>query len=96
MLELALIENIQREDLNSIEVANGYQRLIEECSYTQEQIAERVGKERSTVTNFLRLLKLPEKIQDYVRIKKFTMGHARALLAFKRSCKNDLGWRRDY
>jgi ParB family chromosome partitioning protein len=87
MLELALIENLQREDLNPIEVANGYQRLIEECSYTQEQVADRVGKERSTVTNFLRLLKLPEKIQDYVRIKKFTMGHARALLALSDHAK---------
>ncbi len=81
MLELALIENIQREHLNPIEVAQAYQRLIAECHLTQDDVAQRVGKERSTVTNFLRLLKLPDKVQDGVRKEKITMGHARALLA---------------
>lgn len=81
MLELALIENVQRENLNPIEIAHGYNRLIEECNYTQEQVAERVGKDRTTVTNFLRLLKLPESIQELVREKKLSMGHARTLLA---------------
>lgn len=80
MLEIALIENVQRENLNPIEVAHGYNRLIEECSYTQEQVAERVGKDRSTITNFLRLLRLPESIQENVRTKKISMGHARTLL----------------
>ena len=81
MLEIALIENIQREDLNPIETAHGYKRLIEEYNYTQEQVAERVGKDRSTVTNFLRLLKLPENLQEALRAKEISMGHARALLA---------------
>lgn len=81
MLELALIENVQRENLNPIETANGYQRLIEECNLTQEQVAVKIGKDRSTITNFLRLLKLPQKIQDSLRKKEITMGHARALLS---------------
>ena len=81
MLELAMIENIQREDLNPIETAHGYKRLIEEFNYTQEQVAERVGKDRSTITNFLRLLKLPENLQEALRAKEISMGHARALLA---------------
>ena len=81
LLEMAIIENVQRVDLNPIELASGYQRLIEECSYTQEQVAERVGKERSTVTNFIRLLRLPEKVQDDLRDGYLTMGHARALLS---------------
>ena len=80
MLELALIENIQREHLNPIEVAQAYQRLIAECHLTQEDVAQRVGKERSTVTNFLRLLKLPAKVQEGLRKEKITMGHARALI----------------
>lgn len=80
MLELALIENIQRVDLNPIETANGYQRLIEECGYTQEQVAERIGKDRSTITNFIRLLKLPDKIQDDLRDGLISVGHARTLL----------------
>lgn len=80
MLELALIENIQREDLNPIDVARGYHRLIEELHLTQEQVAQKVGKERSTVTNFLRLLKLPPKIQESLRKADISMGHARALL----------------
>lgn len=81
MLEMALVENLQREDLNAIEVALGYKRLIEECNLTQEQLSQKVGQDRSTVTNFLRLLKLPEAIQAALRDKKITMGHARALLA---------------
>jgi ParB family chromosome partitioning protein len=81
MLELALIENVQRENLNPIEVALGYQRLIEECHLTQEEVAAKVGKDRTTVTNFLRLLKLTEQVQEALRAKKITMGHARALLA---------------
>ena len=81
MLEMALVENVQREDLNSIEIALGYKRLIEECNFTQEQLSQKVGQDRSTVTNFLRLLKLPEPIQAALRDKKITMGHARALLS---------------
>lgn len=92
MLELALIENVQRENLNPIEIANGYQRLIEDCSLTQEQVATKVGKDRTTVTNFLRLLKLPEKIQDSVRAKDITMGHARALLALSDPMNIILAW----
>ncbi len=80
-LEKALIENIQREDLNPLEIAHSYQQLIEEFDYTQEQLAERVGKERSTVANFIRLLKLPDSIQGLLLDKKITMGHARALLS---------------
>jgi ParB family transcriptional regulator, chromosome partitioning protein len=81
MLELALIENIQREYLNAIEIANAYQRLMNECHMSQDDIAKRVGKDRSTVTNFIRLLKLPPKIQDGIRKEKISMGHARALIA---------------
>ncbi len=81
MLEMAIVENIQRENLDSIEVALSFQRLIEECSLTQEEMAERVGKKRATVTNYLRLLKLPAEIQLAIRAKKITMGHARALLS---------------
>lgn len=80
MLELALIENIQREHLNPMEIATGYQRLIDECHLTQEDVAQKVGKDRTTVTNFLRLLKLPAKIQEGVRKNKISMGHARALV----------------
>lgn len=80
MLELSLIENIQREYLNPIDIANAYQRLIDECQLSQEEIAKRVGKERSTVTNFIRLLKLPAKIQEGLRKEKISMGHARALI----------------
>lgn len=80
MLELALVENIQREDLDSIEVAISYQRLIEECNLTQEKLSERVGKQRSTVANYLRLLKLPAEIQLGIRERKLTMGHARTLI----------------
>jgi ParB family chromosome partitioning protein len=80
MLEMALIENIQREDLNAIEVAFSYQRLIDECNLTQEQLSSRVAKKRSTITNYLRLLKLPAEIQQGIKQGKITMGHARALI----------------
>jgi len=80
MLEMALVENIQREDLDAVEVAISYQRLIEECSLTQEQLSERVGKQRSTVANYLRLLKLPAEIQLGIKNKQLTMGHARTLV----------------
>ena len=80
MLELALIENIHRENLNAIEVAISYQRLIDECNLTQEEVSDRVGKSRSAVANFLRLLKLPAEIQIAIRDGHITMGHARALI----------------
>ena len=80
ILELALLENLQREDLNAIEIALSYRQLMEELDYTQEQLAERMGKERSTVTNYVRLLKLPPDIQAAVRNGKISMGHARALI----------------
>jgi ParB family chromosome partitioning protein len=80
MLELALVENIQREDLNSIEIAISYQRLIDECNLTQESMSERVGKKRSTVANYLRLLRLPAEIQLGIRQLKIGMGHAKALI----------------
>ncbi|MDZ7682145.1 MAG: ParB/RepB/Spo0J family partition protein [Fodinibius sp.] len=80
IISYALIENIQREDLNPIEVALGYQRLIEEAGYTQAEVAERVGKNRTTITNMLRLLNLPAFIQAGLRDKKISMGHARALI----------------
>ncbi len=80
MLELALIENIHRENLNAIEVAISYQRLIDECSLTQEEVSEKVGKSRSSVANFLRLLKLPPEVQLAIRDGHISMGHARALI----------------
>jgi ParB family transcriptional regulator, chromosome partitioning protein len=80
MLEMALVENIQREDLDPIEVSLSYKRLIDECNLTQEQLSEKVGKQRSTVTNFLRLLKLPAAIQKALRDREITMGHAKALI----------------
>jgi ParB family chromosome partitioning protein len=80
MLELALVENLQREHLNPIEVAISYRRLIEECSFTHDQLSQRIGKDRSTITNFLRLLKLPETIQAALRKGDLTTGHARALI----------------
>jgi ParB family transcriptional regulator, chromosome partitioning protein len=80
MLELALVENIQREDLDAVEVAISFQRLIEECKLTQEQLSDRVGKQRSTVTNYLRLLRLPAEIQLGLRSKHLMMGHARTLV----------------
>lgn len=80
LLELSLLENLQRKDLNAMEVALSYKRLMDELEYTQEQVAERMGKERSTVTNYIRLLKLPPDIQVSVRNGEITMGHARALI----------------
>jgi ParB family chromosome partitioning protein len=80
MLELALVENIQREDLDAIEVAISFQRLIEECKLTQEQLSDRVGKQRSTISNYLRLLRLPAEIQRGIRNKHVMMGHARTLV----------------
>ena len=85
MLEMALVENIQREDLDAIEIALSYQRLIDECKLTQETLSDRVGKKRSTVTNYLRLLKLPARIQKGIVEKNITMGHARALVNIKDS-----------
>jgi ParB family transcriptional regulator, chromosome partitioning protein len=83
LLEMALIENIQRRDLNAVEVAISYQRLIEECQLTHEVMASRVGKDRSTVTNYLRLLKLPASVQQAVREQKISMGHARVLVGLE-------------
>ncbi len=103
MLEMALVENIQRENLNPIEIALSYQRLLTECNLKQEQLGDRVGKNRSTVTNYLRLLKLPPAIQIALRDNKLTMGHARAiinvenpdlqLVLFKRIITDDLSVR---
>lgn len=104
MLEMALIENIQRENLNAIEIALSYQRLITECSLKQEELGERVGKNRATVTNYLRLLKLPPDIQIAVRDNRLSMGHARAIInvesveqqiyIFKRILSEDLSVRK--
>jgi ParB family chromosome partitioning protein len=104
MLEMALIENIQRESLNSIEIALSYQRLLSECDLKQEELGGRVGKNRSTVTNYLRLLKLPPDIQIALRDGKLSMGHARAIISienvdqqldiFKRTLKDALSVRK--
>ncbi len=94
MLEIALIENLQREDLNPIETAYGYQRLIDECKLTQEQVAAKVGKDRSTIANFLRLLKLPEKIKESIRRKEITMGHARAMISLSNTKLIEAVWER--
>lgn len=104
MLELALIENIQRENLNAIEISLSFQRLISECKLRQEDLGDRVGKKRSTVTNYLRLLKLPPDVQAAIRDGKIGMGHARALVnienidhqldIFKRIIKDDLSVRK--
>ena len=80
MLEMAIVENIQREDLDPIEVALGYRRLIEECSLTQEQMALRIGKKRASVTNYLRLLKLPAKVQHDLKVGLLSVGHAKVIL----------------
>lgn len=103
MLEMSLIENIQREDLNAIEIALSYQRLLSECKIKQEELGHRVGKNRTTVTNYLRLLKLPPDIQIGIRDSKISMGHARALInveniedklaIYKKIVKNDLSVR---
>lgn len=104
MLEMALIENIQRENLNAIEISLSYQRLISECNLKQEELGERVGKNRATVTNYLRLLKLPPDIQIAVRDNKLSMGHARAIInvenaeqqlyIFKKTIEEDLSVRK--
>lgn len=83
MLEMALVENIQRVDLNALEVAMSYQRLIDECSLTQEKLSAKVGKKRSTVTNYLRLLKLSAEVQLAIINKEISMGHARAILSLE-------------
>ncbi|HUL44257.1 MAG TPA: ParB/RepB/Spo0J family partition protein [Bacteroidota bacterium] len=103
MLELALIENLQREHLNPIEIAISYQRLMQDVGLTAESVAKKVSKDRTTIVNFLRLLKLPSQIQDALRKLKITMGHARALInvpdqalqvkLFDRILKNDLNVR---
>lgn len=83
LIAFALIENIQREELNPLEIALGYQRLVDECSYTQSEVAERVGKNRTTVTNMLRLLQLPDFIQAALRDESISTGHARSLINLK-------------
>jgi len=83
MLEMAIVENVQREELNPVEIALGYQRLIEECDLTQAQVAERVGKNRATVSNFLRLLRLPPRAQAALRDGRVSVGHARALITIE-------------
>ena len=83
MLEMAIVENIQRENLDPIEVAMSYQRLIEECNLTQEQMALRVGKKRASVTNYLRLLKLPAKVQHDLKVGLLSVGHAKVLLGIE-------------
>src|SRR3989440_2549908 len=80
LLELALIENIQREELNPIEEANAYKKLIESLGLTQEQVADRVGRDRTVITNHLRILKLPTEIQEFLKTERLSFGHARALL----------------
>ncbi|UCE06108.1 MAG: ParB/RepB/Spo0J family partition protein [bacterium] len=83
MLELSLIENIQREDLNPIDIAKAYNKLLIDCNLTQEDVAKRIGKDRSTVANFLRLLKLPDGIQKSLKLGEMNMGHARALITIE-------------
>ncbi|MBN2215378.1 MAG: ParB/RepB/Spo0J family partition protein [Bacteroidales bacterium] len=104
LLEMALVENIQREDLDAIEIAISFQRLIDECNLTQEDLGQRVGKKRATVSNYIRLLKLPAEIQLGIREKKISMGHARAIIniedpkeqleLFYRIIKHDLSVRK--
>ena len=104
LLELALVENIQREDLDAIEIALSFQRLIDECNLTQESLSQRVGKKRTTISNYLRLLKLPAEIQLGIRENKISMGHARAIIniedpreqlnLFYKISKNDLSVRK--
>ncbi|MFQ6092868.1 MAG: ParB/RepB/Spo0J family partition protein [bacterium] len=84
MLELSLVENIQREDLNAIDQAKAYKRLMDEYTLTQDQVAQKVGKDRSTVANFMRLLQLPPSVQEMLKTGRITMGHARALLTLER------------
>ena len=87
MLEMAIVENIQREDLDAIETALSFQRLIDECNLTQEEMAFRVGKKRSSITNYLRLLKLPAEVQKLVKIGAISMGHAKVLLGINDESK---------
>ena len=93
-LVLALIENIQREELNPIEESKAYQRLIEDFNFTQDLVAQSVGKDRSTVTNMLRLLSLPEDIQQSISLGSFSVGHARALLSIRDEAQQKIFWRR--
>lgn len=94
LLELALIENIQRDDLNPMELSNAYQRLMDECHYTQEQIAVKVFKQRSTVANFLRLQKLPDEIKESLRRNEITEAHARLILRVNSKSEQILIWRK--
>ena len=94
MLEMALIENVQREHLNPIDLAKGYQRLIDEVQLTQEEVAEKIGKDRATVANVIRLLKLPEPIQDSIRKGEIREGHARALLGLTDISRQLEVWRK--
>ncbi len=93
-LVLALIENIQREELNPIEESKAYQRLIEDFNFTQDLVAQSVGKDRSTVTNMLRLLSLPEDIQQSISLGSFSVGHARALLSIRDEAQQKIFWRK--
>lgn len=83
LLEMALVENIQREDLNPLEISITYQRLIEECSITHEELSNRIGKNRSTITNYIRLLKLPPQVQKGLKNRSLSMGHSRALVGLE-------------
>jgi len=94
MLELAIVENVQRERLNPIEQANAYQRLLKECNLTQDEIAQKIGKDRSTITNMLRLLKLPDPIQKSVEDGEISMGHARTLLVLEATEQQIEVWRK--
>ncbi len=94
MLEIALIENVQREHLNPIDLARGYQRLIDECHLTQEEVAEKIGKDRATVANMIRLLKLPAPIQESLKKGEIREGHARALLGLKKEAQQLELWRK--
>lgn len=93
MLELAIIENVQRQQFNPIEEAEAYQRLIEECSLTQEEVAEKIAKDRSTITNFLRLLKLPEEIRESLRKGHLGMGHAKAIMSIPNAERQVMLWK---
>jgi ParB family transcriptional regulator, chromosome partitioning protein len=92
MLELAIIENVQRQQFNPIEEAEAYQRLIEECDLTQEEVAEKIAKDRSTITNFLRLLKLPTEIKESLRKGQLGMGHAKAVMSVPNSDRQVMLW----
>jgi len=94
MLEIALVENVQREDLNPMELASSYQRLIDECNLTQEQIAEKVCKQRSTIGNYLRLLKLPDEIKASLRKNEITEAHARMILRYEDKDAQILLWKK--